>query len=1052
MIHQELLRRAITVRHPALRDFVETLAPTLLLRFSGVPALGGAADAEGEDDLELPSETVPLTQRDRETFSRGYDQSLAAHLFNGIFAGARVAALLPDDQALRDEEWRVWILAFVVHDYTKAHQMQIRAEHIPAIRDIIAHDGERMDFGDFFPAWRDYLDDIVFIAQNTQTVKGANLDTHLYSNLRLRPRRRERLRMLASFADVLVHIRRAADVVDRDADGRDRAGNLRKKLAWLFEMGAAPRLAYHQLTEVRGLLSNLINNALMRALEAHGYQPYLFFPDGVVYLVLDERRATLDSSTLIDALWNELGATLGGVTGDQDDPEEGDAEEGEVGMRISRTKDYMKVPPVLYELLTPQGLVVAGRTAAMRVRTALASERLGAEIADQQSIKTNTLSAKDKKALFAQLGAEYMRANSLPTDPRVDQLAEFLGFIWRRLLREWFPKADWATRLLLDELQLGDEVSVARAEAARSGTPTGWFYVAALYLKRNSLDPEALEELLGRIGTRVLQYLNEQRLAPPTKSRFEAAFRDYVASVVMVDGQSLVSADRLLDRFALELQQYTERKASNKVQCSLCSSPYEARQQDKSEVLFKPQQYSNKTRLDTSTVVRGICPICALEMMLRQVQQGMRAGSAQDEKPVTVYLYPTYFFTTETAQVIHEFISRLRDLSLPDLLFRRLGREGFTLDALMRYEEFVADDPDDTTKHTYTLNKPAFSDRDPASLFFFTLRAAMSKPTDTDSWIMPCFYALALPLLLDVKVVVSTSFVPLYGSGADFRATSMLDAPHGFTRYWLDSEHVRVNELEPSLWRLLRLYQLHIDVFSEPKDMHWGLLNTLVKDVVTDPLYVFSYYERKQRKPQAEAPKSKAKAKQGTSDTSGEGIPPFTVNRYMAIYEEMRKIRRNDPMSFIRKTVDAYAAFYRASNLKAAYAVLRPLATAIDVVVDSDPKTDDDDLLLLVAGALNDDQERVRSGQAEGFDPIATDKSLGSYPERLAISREKIATFAQIFLDEIFDGYCNSDRGILRERSNRVRSAARFFYLSRYARRDQVTEDTDDTIAELATV
>src|SRR5438552_1909084 len=75
MIHQELLRRALTTRHPALHDFVETLAPTLLVRFSGVPALGGSADIElDEDETILPPEAIPLTQRDRETFSRtGYD-------------------------------------------------------------------------------------------------------------------------------------------------------------------------------------------------------------------------------------------------------------------------------------------------------------------------------------------------------------------------------------------------------------------------------------------------------------------------------------------------------------------------------------------------------------------------------------------------------------------------------------------------------------------------------------------------------------------------------------------------------------------------------------------------------------------------------------------------------------------------------------------------------------------------------------------------------------------------------------------------------------------
>ncbi|NJO82497.1 MAG: type I-D CRISPR-associated protein Cas10d/Csc3 [Blastochloris sp.] len=136
------------------------------------------------------------------------------------------------------------------------------------------------------------------------------------------------------------------------------------------------------------------------------------------------------------------------------------------------------------------------------------------------------------------------------------------------------------------------------------------------------------------------------------------------------------------DRFVRELQNYTERKAKNKVQCSLCSSPYEARQQDKSEVLFKPQQYSNKTRLDTSTVVRGICPICALELMLRQVLQNMRPGTAQDEKPITLWLYPTYFFTAETARIMHQFINQLRDLSLLRMIFSHLERHGFELAAL----------------------------------------------------------------------------------------------------------------------------------------------------------------------------------------------------------------------------------------------------------------------------------------------------------------------------------------------------------------------------------
>lgn len=1043
MIHQELLRRAVATRHPMIQRFVETLAPQLLIAFSRIPALGGSGAAlPGERDARLPPEAIAYTPEVRARFGQANpDQSLSAHLFNGIFAGAHIAELLPPTKALRDIEWQIWILGFIVHDYTKIHGIAIEPRYMPQIRSIIADQGEQLGFAAFLPTWKEYLDDITFLAQNTQKVKDAAMNWSLYPNLQLDERRILTLRLLSSFADVLVHITRPSDVAERDSRGRDTAQNMRATLGMLFGTDRPPRLAYHQLTEARGLLSNLMNNGVMRALESQGYRPYLFFPDGVVYLVHDTAQAEINTERLLDSLWREVGTALAGLNDDApgtDDDEEEEAADIEGGLRITRTKDYMKVPPVLYELLNPPTLLLAARQAALRVRAALTAERLGAEIADAQGIQTSRMAAPAKKELFARLGNEVLQQENLPTDARVDQLAEYLGFIWRRMLRHWFPKAAWPTKLLLDLLQLSDIITPARAEAARSGTPTGWFYVAARYLQRESLTPEQLDERMAELGTQVLRYLSEHQLMPPGANRFEATFRDYVQASITIDGQMLTSTESLTERFARELRQYTERKAANKVQCSLCSSPYEARQQDKSEVLFKPQQYSNKTRLDTSTVVRGICPICAIELMLRQVQQNMRAGTAQDEKPITLWLYPTYFFTAETSRVIHDFINQLRDLSLPGMIFSHLERNGFTLDTLAAYDTFVAPDSDDSIGTAWTIRAPAFADRDPASLFFFTLRPAMSKPTDTDAWIVPAFYALALPLLLDINVVATPSFMPIYSSGAEFRGTTVFDAPHGFTRYVLDGDELRIDQLEPQLWRLLRLYQLHLDVFAEPKDLHWGMLNAVAKDIATDPLAVFSYYDRKQRTPKEERAKGKgkAKAKGQARSEGGDTIPPYVIERYMAIYHTLR---RDAVTSFIAQLVDDYATFYRAdyAHLGSAYTVLRPLGTAIDVTKNSSPDSDEDTLILLIAGAINDELDRVRNDTATsgGYDPIWTDKSKGTPAERLDLSRQAIAHFARQFVTRCFRDYCKGDRGILRERANRIRSAANFHYLSQdYAR------------------
>jgi len=90
----------------------------------------------------------------------------------------------------------------------------------------------------------------------------------------------------------------------------------------------------------------------------------------------------------------------------------------------------------------------------------------------------------------------------------------------------------------------------------------------------------------------------------------------------------------------------------------------------------------------------------------------------------------------------------------------------------------------------------------------------------------------------------------------------------------------------------------------------------------------------------------------------------------------------------------------------------------------------------MIAGAINDDLDRVRNDAATsgGYDPIVTDTSRGTYPERLEQSRQAIAHFARQFVQLCFREYCKGDRGILRERANRIRSAANFHYLACYGR------------------
>jgi CRISPR-associated protein Csc3 len=1001
MIHQALLKKAVAGRDPVLVEFVDKLASAILSRFVTVPALGGSGQPIPDDPC-IPPDTKRIPLGKLERFSLKDDQSMVTHILNGIFAGMRLAEKLPPAKTLTDLEKKLWLLGFVTHDYTKIYGVEVTGGNISVIRKIIACLGQQMNFVDFLPEWETYLDDIAFLAQNTQTVEGANLDITGFTKLQTHPRRLGIMRLLSSIADVLVHITNPCEVARIGSDGRNRAANLRDKMNILFGAGQAPQLTYHQLTEVRGLVSNLINNAVWDSLRARGAEEFLFFPNGAVYLAPAELSKP-NIEAIVDAVWSHIKEII----------------EDSEGFGVRRGGTGFVASSALYEIIGFDGVLKTARRKAMQLSGSYATSRLYGFFTGQSDNDLLKQLGGDKE-LVKEKQIALIQEQNVPDDIRVDRLAEFLTFVQRAVRDSFKGKSDVAS-LLLDTLNLGGAVSNEEAMRNKGGTAFGWFYVGSCYLKQNlSADESDIEELMFEVIDRVLNWIETQGLQAKSITSIENDVKDYLRSTIEIDGA--VQSPEHNNRFAGELSSYMMNKNEKRPLCSLCSTPYQGVGQEATEIPFINQQYSNKNPLSASAILRGVCPVCRIEMILRRIQQ---PGAEQGNKPVHLYLYPTYFFTPETAMVIKSYLNNeLQDLNIFDLL-RHMRQNGFTAKSLIEYEGFAGREDG----HRYTISTPPYSEHDAAGLFFGSLRPLGKKPTDTDSWIVPALYGLALSLLLNVKVVTTSSFVPLFSTGTEFRETAVLDAPHTFIRHVLGQDRFRVNEIDYYLMRLLRLYDLHLDVFAEPKDMHWPLINAVAKDVATDPLYVFAYYDRKQRNV-ASSKKGKKKEK----DSNREGIPPWDIERYFDIYYTLG----GEPdMGMIGETVSAYAAFYRAKykNLDSTYAVLKPFAEAADVIIDSDPKTENDDLRLLVAGAISDLMKRIWSNNADGWDPIVMVKGATTSREaRKAASWDKQLAFADLFIERVFNGYCNGDRATLRERLNRLRSAARFYYLQNYGR------------------
>ena len=1008
MRHQELLLNAVNkdplyrrfAARQVLEDFVATLSPEIIRWFAPVPALGGGIHGIEYPSLRIPPSARILADAERAHFEHTPDQTLATHVLNGIFAGFRYSATL-DPQAFgwSNDLWRLWILGFTLHDYGKACGVDVPASQLNAVRELCQQLAELLHVERFMPAWQEYRDEIVYLAQNTQTVSRTNLnplDYQLRSDIGLR--QRDALRMLASAVDVLIHARTPRQVVM--ASSVDRlAQNVADKLRMIPHPNVpAMQFAYHQMGEIRGLLTNLVHRSVQEQFAEQGYQPFLYFTEGIVYLGPADHEAQLSKEQVVETVWQRIMHIM-----------------EHRGYGVARDGKGLKIAPPLFELLPLDKILASLVKRALKISNSSAGDRL------------------------ASLG---IRNSALVADIRVDALAEFLAAVHSHLADYYLPQQrSVVIDVFLHSLELDGKITTLEAEQNNGGVPLGWYYVASRYITTHATySMIEVEHLLNSLSKDILQGFIAAGMVPSTVNPLKLALQDYLERL-LGSNAAPHNAAFITGRAGDELHRYTQSKALNRPMCSLCSSTYDNTLQRDTVVLFAPQQFSNKNPLGKSQVVRGICPICTLEMILRKAQ----GTPGQEDLPVYMTLYPAYSFTPEQASFLQSYLEQLKDESpaiyqgqesLIRFLRRRQGDHKLMMRDLIEAECFSISEED--MEHLQASKRrpvqmPMFRENAFAGYAMVSLTPRGKKTTITDAWILPTLYTLLLPLILNVRVVASQSVIPLYTSADDFVETSVLDGVHGSLRTVLEATTFRIASLPSAARRLLSLYDLHTDVFADGYDGKWSQINAVARDVMTDPLFVFSYLEHKQRKGEDEG---KRKRSQGTNGF----LSTEERDRYFDIYLNLK----GEPhMGLVGTLVDQYATFYQANlRSRSAYGILRPLSLAIDTIVDSSLTLSDEDLVQLVAGQINDVMDRVRRKDAEGFDPIRWNAALGTIPERLALSRAAIQRFAETVVRELFRQECMGDRALLREQGNLYRSAARFYYQSHYTNRP--TPPTDD--------
>lgn len=1047
----KLMREAIAAQNsndPVMADFAEYVLPKLLPVVVGVTAKGG----KFFDELDRQNEAQGKAKVRRDNAA---DQSLGTHLLNGLFPANLIEQRLEKlnttvRRRVKELERRLVIAGFILHDFEKFNyesfpempekykavkrspNQDIRKLSLNEHREIISIFVRSLGLDRFISndseQWQEYIDDLLCIAYNAQCRWDTNWNFSEFglNNLTLDDPTLRCLTDLTCLADSL------ASIIKHPQDATKAKF---KELMHSLSNGDL-RFTYHSISENRGVLTNVTNNALMDAHialnteENQYYEPLLYLPTGVIYLTLRDAPPIQ-----IEGLSDRVVAKIKKLCADQLRDRQVGFSRGNVGMKFA---DYYNLFFDFEEFLRFSVDVVINK-----IKTSKAPDKA-----------SNLATFQRKGFLSEDLKFDFKE------DPRIDHLAELGALVVKQLWKDYVDKANDLRKLdkklpaprelnltlaSLEFLGLEDwrsQVVELQELKNTGGIAYEWYFIAAKYLESEA----GLGSLDVRdIGYKLINYFIE--LTKPIREQYQLPdpwqdLKDWCDRVVMLPSQEVEANTDQVDIFLKELDFYNAAKKSGRGKQAICSishSPYTVTEQMESSVLFTPQVYTNKQMLGGSNAKRNISSIAGIEIMLRQIlmNQTQAVGkSFEDGKYRYLYFYPTYYFTPETNKFLQKAymnIAQTRfDTSLRNHFVSKDLQADFSSQKYQSADSFLIDEVMDNRKdHTFKMKYP----EDQPMTFYFMAMPPSRDATDTESWVMPSWLALAFPMILDVKTVVSESPVPPFIDGTEFEETVFLDsAPHAF-RVLTGGDRFRLDYIvdgwkDPTggehpapLNKLTAAYAIHLDVNAKQSkggyDANWGRLTELAKDFETSPLHVFAYLNKWVRNAKVDAP-SIAKIQLYTYDFYP-CFDPYVKYQPDSTKSIKLETQEQSPLNHPQKLTELYRQFYRANksyNPKA-NAVLKPIDVASSTILKADPSFQGEALIHVVAAEVCKLLDRVHASTAEGR-WILKDREE---------ERQKILEFANYFVKDVFVETFKGDRARLAGRQiNLIRDTCEFLY------------------------
>ncbi|QBD80769.1 type I-D CRISPR-associated protein Cas10d/Csc3 [Ktedonosporobacter rubrisoli] len=1028
--------------HTVVCAFVITLLEPLLQRYK----LRAAHNRANNESLPHP------------------EQQLSSRLLNGIFATLALIAEgqkqgVPRLARLLDKHIRMYITIYIVHTLLMCSDYQPMS--LPgAIYTKLCKELSSLNICAFLPEIDELLDTLLqLVASSQQALEQWPQPIQLtplleadasYFTEHLDDRNAETLCELCIFSVLIT----SSIQTPEDSLLGPAAHRLAMSLQRLTtdEHGNYFTLAYHKLGETRGLLSNQIHSTVMRYLSREQSDkpaliPYLYFPNGTVYLdpCSQSARLKLDYQELAELLQADLRRRCYSLIA---------AGNGLFFNQLGR----LKYPAYYHDFLSLPELF------SLFVRKTLEENK--------PHLAQRALEVLKKQQQDGRLPADIVLDYS--PDGRITMLARFLinyqHLIEENLVRDAAPLREELEKRLIK--QFGTKLwDMAKRIPRSGGCGYRFYWLAARYIANHNPTiykeaghKKSLQKLFEQLIHDLLSIGGEKLAASPRlRGCYLATLPAYLKQQLTAGSyralgelppgaarpyrpphMSLASPIELPDA-ALQLRDYTiaKRPRNGQLICTICSAAYPVLQQEEASILFQPWVYKNRLPLFKRECAGGICIVCLLEQMLRQLlltdhlqrQTYIKVSGKDFEAQGFKYffLYPSCFFTRPTFALLSHSIYSLRNLRFIELGKKLRELDDITLADIAHLSFFQAEEADEQVANAYRPQM-YLRERDSEQLypgFLLFAKSTLSLPGSEGyknpivHWLEAAWLGLALPLLSGARVIVTESSLPPYHSAAHFRETVLLDAPHASIYHLLavpsprlllkDLYGERCHEagaLGGALAIFCRMIELHIDIEAVGLDPKFERFPKLVRDLITDPMFIFVLLKEQIRRSRLNVI-TRAKARHY-----------HTIYRQLIAYYHPTEGARHMANSIARHEwiTELYLRFYSPFGEKGSwpslYAIVRPIDIATRCILKDTLNMSAQEIKLEMAHALCAWLESVERKDAVG-------RVLAHGIEQKLL----VLQFVETFYQEIFLGYAEGERCLLSSRLNRLKGGCEQAFL-----------------------